>query len=209
MAEVTPQHWRSLERVSPALFLTAGGLIVVHAAFRGLEAFTAVNPPVDVFGPAGYLLALLGLFGLYPALLARKPRLARIAAGVTVIPLAGWVIIVAWIVATAAGALPPQEEVLPGIFYVVHLAAVILSYSLFGAASLGTDAQPRSFTLLLFVPAVLFVGMIAGAALIGNSPYGAFAIGSGLALHHLALGSVLRTAVRTDDDATVGDVTIG
>lgn len=209
MVDVTEPRWKPLGRLSPALFLAAGGLITGHAALRGVEAFTGIDPPPDVFGPAGNLLALLGLVGLYPALVDRNQWLARAAAGVAVVPLVGWVVLTAWTVGGAAGAVSPHSEVLPGAFYAIHMATVILTYGLFGAASLRTDAYPRTLGVLLFGPPVMFVVMVVGAAALGTSASGPFIVGSGLALLHLAMGSVLRADVRSDSDAPAGDPTAG
>lgn len=209
MGDATNQRTRSLEAASPALFLAAGGLITVHAGLRGVEAFTSIAAPPDVFGPIGYLLAIIGLFGLYPALVTRNSVLARVAAAVAVVPLVGWVVITTSTVGRAVGLLPPQAAVLPGVFYAVHLGSVMLTYGLFGAVSLRADARPRVFGALLLGAPALFVVMIAGAAVLGNSAAGSFAVGGGLALLHLAAGSVLRADVRTARDASTGDPTPG
>lgn len=199
-----------LERRSPTLFVIGGGLVVGHAALRGIEAFTGMATPPDVFGPTGYLVALVGLFGLYPALADRMPTLARVAAVVAAIPLMGWVVISAWSFGEVAGVLPSQSEAFPGVFYMVHLVTVILTYGLFGVATLRTDVHSGTVGVLLLMPPALFIVMITGAAIVGTSAFGAFLIGSGLALIHLAIGATLRTGSSPANHETPAeDVTMG
>lgn len=207
MVEVSTTRVGSLERWSSTLLLVAGGLIVGHAAIRGIEAFTEMPVPADVFAPAGYLVALLGLFGLYPSLVEEEPTFARAAAVVAAVPFAGWIVISTWSLGELAGVLPDQAVALPGAFFVVHLVTVVLTYVLFGVSSLRADAQDGTIGLLLLAPALLFVGMVVGDALVGYAAVGAFAVGTGQALVHLAIGSALQTASPSGTDATVGDVT--
>ena len=96
MKGVTASHWKSLEHWSPTLFLAAGVLFVGHAAVRGIEAFTTVPTPVDVFGPSGYVAAILAILGLYPPLAARTPRIARVAAGIAALTAPAWALISGW-----------------------------------------------------------------------------------------------------------------
>lgn len=186
-------RWELLERASPRLFLLGGGLIVGHAAIRGIEAFTDITPPVDVFGPAGYLLALVGLLGLYPSLTDRTPKMARVALPVAAVPLAGWIMITARSVGAVAGLIGSSGEVVPGVFFMGHIVAMILTYSVFGVAVLRSGRQPRAVGVLLLMVPVLFVTMVAGAAVIGDVAAGAFVIGSLLAVTHLAVGYSLQT----------------
>lgn len=207
MVGVSASHFESLENWSPVLFLFAGGLVIGHAAIRGVEAFTDVAPPPDVFGPTGYLLAVLGLLGLYPALADRTPRLARTAAVVAAVPLVGWVIISASSFGEVAGVLPSESWVLPGVFFVVHLVTMVLTYVLFGVASLRAGVHSRTVGRLLLVPPALFVVMMAGGATVGYSAPGAFVVGSGLALAHLSIGAVLWAGTPTDHQAPSADAT--
>lgn len=200
--------WESLERWSPTLFLLGGGLVVGHATVRGIEAFTGLVPPPDVFGPPGYLLALVGLLGLYPALVERSPRLVRFATVVAIGPLVGWMALTAGTVADAVG-LVPLTTVLPATFYVAHLLLLILTYALFGVASLRSGSYSRVLEFLLFVPALLMGALLVGATTVGHVAVGAFVIGSGQALVHLAIGGVLRAGVSTDSQTPAGDAVAG
>lgn len=196
----------SLESASPMLFRLGGSLVVGHAALRGLEAFTDIAPPVDLFAPTGYLIALVGLLGLYPAIRDRTPRVARVAVAVAAIPFAGWLAIAASSVGAITGVVPPQAAVLPGVIFVVHVVGMILTYSLFGVAVLRSDGHPRSVGVLLLVVPTLFTAMVAGAVLIGASAVGAFVIGSLLSLIHLAIGSQLRTGRTAIDHEAPADI---
>lgn len=202
------RYWESLERWSPTLFLVGGGLVVGHAAVRGIEAFTATAPPPDVFGPPGYLLALLGVLGLYPALVERTPRVARLAAVVALVPLVGWVGLSAVSFAAAAGVSVVQAPEGLGGLFVAHIVGVVLTYVLFGLASLRAGVHSRSIGLLLLMPPVLMGGMLAGAAVMGYSAIGAFVIGGAQALVHLTIGGVLR-GNPTETQAPAGDVMAG
>jgi hypothetical protein len=197
-----------LARWSPALFLAGGGLVVGHAAVNGVEAFTTNTPPPDVFGPAGYLLAVVGLLGLYPALVERTPRLARAAATVAAVPLAGWVVVLTVTLGEFAGVVAPVSASLPGWFLAVHLATLLLVYVLFGVAGLRSGGHLRTVGGLLLVAPALWVAMLAGAALLGNGAVGPFLVGAGQALVHLGVGATLRAA-RLDEETPAGDPTPG
>lgn len=206
MGVVSTRRLELLEQWSPTLFLVGGGLIVGHAVIRGIEAFTEMSVPADVFGPAGYLVALVGLFGLYSALVEEEPTFARAAAVVASAPLVGWVVILAWSLGEVAGVLIPQSAVFPGAFFMVHIVTVVLTYVLFSVASLRADVHVRTIGFLLLAPPLLFVVMIMGGTIMGYSAGGAFVVGTGQALVHVAVGSVLRTDHPSGSAAATGDV---
>lgn len=210
MVKTRKPYWASLETWSPTLFLLGGGLLVGHAAIRGLQAFTDISSPADVFGPAGFLLALVGLYGLYPPLVDRAPKLARAGAAVGAVLLVGWTVIFAWGFGQILGELPPQSEVFPGVFFMVQLVAIILTYGLFGAAALRTDVYSMAVGLLLFVPPVLIFVLLADVAILGDAGLGALVVGSAQAVAHLAIGYSLRIRSSPGDQETpAGSVTTG
>lgn len=57
-------------------------LLLDHAAVQGIEAFTSLTPPTDVFGTTGHLVAHVGLAGLYPLIVDRTPTAAKTAESV-------------------------------------------------------------------------------------------------------------------------------
>ena len=194
MKGVTASHWKSLDYWSPTLFLAAGVLFVGHAAVRGIEAFTTVPTPVDVFGPSGYVAAILAILGLYPPLAARTPRIARVAAGIAALTAPAWALISGWNFGEAAGLLPPQSDVLPGVFFGVVIVATLLLYLLFGVASLRSGIHTRTFSILLLAPVTLFLLLIVGSVLLPlNAAAGGVVIGGGMAIAHGAIGATLLT----------------
>jgi len=192
--------WKPLARWSPTLFLAAGVFFVGHAAVRGIEAFTAMPPPIDVFGPAGYVVAILGLLGVYPALADRSRRIARLAAGTAGVTAPAWLLIAGWNFGEAAGMLPPQTDVLPGAFFAVVVAATLLLYLLFGIASLRAGVHARSFGVLLLAPVALLALLIVGGVFLSiASETGGVVIGGGMTIIHGAIGGTLATGrMRTD-----------
>lgn len=201
-------RWELLEQASPKLFLLGGTLIVGHAAIRGLEAFTAITPPVDIFAPTGYLLALVGVLGLYPSLRTQTPRLARVASATAVVPLGGWVTITVASVGELTGVLTPDAVVLPGAVFGVHMLGLLLAYTLFGVTVLWGGRHPRAVGVLLLVVPTLFIGIVAGAAVMGPSSGGAFVIGSLSALTHLTIGYSLQTNRGTIDHETATELEV-
>lgn len=201
---------KSLERWSPTLFLAAGVLFVGHAVVRGIEAFTTMPPPIDVFGPTGYVAAILGLLGLYPALVDRTPVTARVAAVAAAATAPAWILISGWNFGDAAGALPPQTDVLPGAFFVAVIVSTLLVYLLFGVASLRAGVHGRTFGVLLLAPTALFFLLLVGGVLLStNSAAGGVVVGGGLAIVHGAVGGTLVTRrARTDVVDASADVTV-
>lgn len=195
MVETTTSRWNMLEQRSATAFLVAGALLVVFAALLGVEAFMDRTAPEDLFGPAGFLVAMVGLLGLYPTIVDRAPKLARTAAVLAAVSAIGWFVITGLSIAEVAEILPPLENlgVLGVAIIVVAGIAMVLAYSLFGVTSLHVDSRSRTLGLLLLAPPAIFAVMLVGGA-IGYTPaWSAFALGSGQALVHLAIGTTLRT----------------
>jgi hypothetical protein len=171
----------------------------------GIEAFTALSTPPDVFVTAGHLVALLGLVGLYPGLVERTPRLARSAVALAAVPAAGWVVMTVGQLLVVAGAWPSLSAVLPGAFFVGLLATSILAYGLFGAAALRTGRDSRRVGLLVLAPGGLMAVLLVDSALTGASAVDGLVLGGGMGAAMLALGVELRTwPVRTGATSPVG-----
>jgi hypothetical protein len=200
----------SIEQWTPTLFLVSGVLLVGHAAISGLRAFTDVATPVDVFGPVGFLLALVGLYGLYPELADGTPKLARSGAIVAAVPVVDYAVISASAFGQMVEVLPPISDFLPAVFFVLHLGAMTLAYALFGVATLRTETHPRPISFLLLAPPVLIVVQMASAAIVENPAVGAFLVGSALAVVHLAIGYSLKAGSGAHDHGKpTGDVNRG
>lgn len=178
------------ERTS-VLFFVAGGLFVLFAASHGVEAFMNRAAPKDVFGPAGFAFAFVGMLGMYPTLADRSPWLSLagavfaslgvIAASVTAVWHVGL-----WVV-------PAVTPAYVSVFAGGMVLGQFLGYTPFGIASLRAGAHSRTVGLLLVaVPTVLAV-MIATVAMGYATSGSAVILGSAQALIHLAIGVTLRT----------------
>lgn len=202
-------RWDQLEHWSPTLVLAAGVLFVGHAAVRGVEAFTSMPPPVDVFGPTGYVAAILGLMGLYSSVADRTPTIGRIAALTAVVTVPAWVLIAGLNFGEAAGILTPQIDVLPEGFFALVIVTTLLVYLLFGVACLNADRHTRTLGGLLLAPAALLGLLMVGSVALPIGPAaGGVVIGSGLALTHGAIGGTLLTGrARADHMTASADVT--
>ena len=193
MAPSSAAHWSSIERWSPTLFLAGGGGVVTHAGLNGIEAFTALQTPPDVFVTTGHLVALVGLLGLYPRLVDATPRLARLAAATAAAPIAGWTVMTVGQVLVVAGAWPSLDAILPGAFFVALLVSSGLAYGLFGAATLRRGRGSRSVGLLVLAPGALMAVLLVDSALTGLTALDGFLVGGALAVAILALGVKLRS----------------
>lgn len=187
------RRWRTLERLSPTLFLLGGAGVITHAAIQALEAFTEVNPPADVFVTAGHLLALAGLLGLYPALRGRTPRLATAGLAATGLGVAGWIVMTAAQLLSVAGAVGSLTALFPGAFFVGVIAVTILAYTLVGAAALHADAGATLDGLLVLAPAALLLALLGKSVVAGVGAADGAVIGGGLAFSMLALGVRLQS----------------
>lgn len=152
-----------LERWTPALFLASGGILVIFAVNTGLMTYTGTSYPIvgEVIGPVGFLLSVVGLIGLYPALADQVPTLARAAVAVTLIAAVCWILIIVGGIGETAGVLP-QGGVLPTAIRIVVLVTMILGFILFGVSSLRTDGHPMSVGVLLLVLPTMLLSLLTG-----------------------------------------------
>jgi len=210
MVTGTRPRWSSVERWSPILFLVGGSLMVGHAALLGVQAFSSLTTPPDLFGPAGHLVGVAGLLGLYSMLADRMPTLTRVAGTVAAAALASWAVMTLTRVLAMAGIVSSVSGVLPGPLFVLAFGSTILTYLLFGAATVRVDHSPRVVGLLVLAPAALLVVVLVDSAITGVSAFEGLLVSGGLALSMLALGHTLRTWDRpTDRELPAGEVTVG
>lgn len=202
--------WDSAGALSPTLFLVGGALLLGHAGVQGLEAFTALDPPPDLFVTAGHLVAVLGLLGLYPVLAPVARRLARGAAAATLVAATGWAVMAtAHAVAVMDGA-TSLAGVLPAGVGPAVVVLTVAAYALTGAGALLADDGSRLVGALVLAPAALIVVLLADAAVTGASALDGVVIGGGLAVSMLALGHRLRRWDRlTGPAATATDASVG
>ena len=189
----------SINERTGALFLVAGGLFVVFAAFHGVEAFMNRSAPKDIFGPAGFAFAFLGMIGLYPRLADRSRWLTRVGAVFATIGLITSAINSVWHVGiwVAPAAIPTESAALPAGM----VLGQFLGYIPFGLASLRAGVHSRTVGLLLVavptVLAVMIVTVATGYATAGS----AVVLGSVQAVLHLAIGFTLRSKGAQSDSA--------
>lgn len=195
----------SIERRTGTLFLVAGAMFFIFAAMWGVEAFMNRSAPKNVFGPAGFAFAFLGMLGMYPALADRSRRLAGLGAIVAIVGVVGaaanslsyigW-----WVLPTVVP--DPNTVALVGGMVVGMVLGQFLGYISFGVASMRAGVHSRAVGLLLVaVPTVLAV-MIATVATGYAGPGSATVLGSVQALLHLAIGYTLRKDGVPTDRAT-------
>jgi hypothetical protein len=174
------------------LFLIAGASLVIHAAHHGLEALASVEHPLHhefPLGITGITPGLIALLGLYPKTTDRFPKLARIGAVIAVLGAAGWIVMGISIGVEELGVEPPAWI---GAVGLVMILSVILAYLIFSGAGRRTDIVSQCTGLALLTPVlVMFMNLGIVAAGLG-SLVGQFAVASGFALAHLAIGSTLR-----------------
>lgn len=195
----------SINARTESLFLIAGGLFVIFAALNGVETFLNKSAPKDIFGPAGFAFAFLGMFGLYPHLVGRTQWMTRIGAVFATIGLVASAITSIWHVGIWMA-----PAVTPTFFAALPAGMVLgqfLGYVPFGVASLRAGVHSRTVGLLLIaVPAVLAVMIVTVAT--GYATSGsAVVLGSVQALIHFAIGYTLRTDAIAKDRVTPTDTT--
>jgi hypothetical protein len=194
--------WDSLERWGATVFLVAGGLATVFLINTLLTTFTGTSYPVvgGLVGPIGFLISVVGLFGLYPALADRTPRLARVAAVVAVIPLLGWTTIIVGGLGEAVGVWgqPPEwAAILP----LITIVTMLLAFGLFGVTNLRAGVHSRIVGGLLLVESAMYLLLLSGAV-------PAFVIDIGHVVALLGVGIALRTeGVPTESTDPAADAT--
>lgn len=175
---------------SHILFLCAGGLMIVFAVNTYLKTFTGTSYPViqGVVAPAGFLIGVVGLFGLYAGLADRSHAIARVGGVVTAVAAVGWIAVI--VASLALGGEPggPLAAV-----PIVTIASMIIAFALFGVISIRFGDYSRVVGVLLLVESVMFLLVIAGVP--------GYLIDTGHVLAYLGIGMTLRTRVIPSDGA--------
>ena len=164
---------RTLETNISKLFLVGAALYAVFVASEILTTYKGTSiPQAETFASLATILIPLGLLGLYPVLVKRRPYLSRAAAVLIVIAALCWSILV-----VGAGILEPAGILTepPGPLALtpfVGMTTLYLGYAVFGITVLLADAHPTVVGILLLVAAVvipLFFTILSGLPLfIGN-----------------------------------------
>lgn len=159
--------WGSLEAKAPVLFLLGGLLYGIGTAGLILTTYTGTSFGADTtFAALGKVLVPLGLLGLYPSLVNRRPYLTRAAAALTVIPIGCWsLVFVGEAVLEPTGLVTEAPEPL-AVAPFVGFIGLYLAFALFGLTALLEDVHPRVLVgLLLVYPAMfpLWMTVLSGA----------------------------------------------
>lgn len=200
--------WGMLEKWSPMVFFTAGGLFALLSVLSGLNAVAetgiALSPAV-VF--VCMLVVFVGLLGLYPRLADRDIRLAKVGIGL----LGGTVAISI----PAIGVFTPSTGLFVGETTALALVIAVafgatLTVVTFGFAMHRTGAYLRPVGDLLLLMAASTSVMIGAMVVYGHStpswipPVVNGSVGMSLG----AIGFVLRAgAVTTVNSDLTGDIT--
>lgn len=189
MLQDTILRWETIERWSPRMFFAGGMLMAAHATMMGIQAFTSMATPPDVFAPTGSLLVFVGVFGIYRSVSERAPTASHVGAGCVGLAVVGFSVIAVGNAAELGGVVPPDWV---AIFAVLALVGAIPGFLAFGVASLHAKTHPRRVGVLLMAPAGLFLSLIVSVLVLEASAIGGLFVGSGLALTYLMLGYSLR-----------------
>lgn len=192
------------------MLLVGGTLMVGHAVTLGMQAFTNLSTPPDLFGPTGHLVALVGVLGLYPVLTDRTATLVRAASAVGALAIVSWAVMGVTRTLTVAGVVSGVSDVLPGVFFLIVFGSTILTYVLFGVATLRVGDRSWVVGLLVLAPGALILAALMASIIAQVTALTGVVIGSGLSVSMLVLGYRLRTWGRlADTPAPAGTVTAG
>lgn len=198
----------TVNRLSSTLFLISGCLMLGHAGLLGLQAFSGLAAPPDFIGPAGHLVALVGLIGLYPGLVDRWPMTTRAGGAVAAVAIGGWGVTTGTRFLEVIGAV--GSDLLPGAFVGLMLLATVLTYVIFGVATARVTEWPSRVGLLVGSPAVFLLVVLGASLVVRVAAREGFVISVGLALAMVLLGYTFRTgAAGTGQVDRTGDVTMG
>ena len=183
--------------MSPTFFLIAGGFFLINAVIvvsgitTGSERMTTLLG--ETFNAAAWAIALVGLLGLYPGVADRSRWLSRIGAICATIGVVVFTVLSGLSLAFYARIVEGSIQnlvplILPGV-----ILGGVLSFLLFGIATLRTEVYPRVIGSLLLLPPFIVVLNIFGGAAGLDSQYFLLGIVSGLLVVSLVIGFRLRS----------------
>lgn len=161
MLDVSTHQLESLAKWSATAFIVAGLARLLNVALQNLDMFMEATSPEwsrDLTLLIAFGAAYIGLFGLYPQVANRSPRLAR--GGVWLAAFAGVAILASIIGKYATG--QPEPPGLLKALPLVYLIGTPLSFLLFGVASWRTRTPSRTVGLLLLGVVAAFILLVAG-----------------------------------------------
>lgn len=153
----------ALEKNAWLVYLVASIPVIVFAANTYLTTYEGTSYAIigDLIGPFGFFLGAVGLLGLYPALAERRPTLARGAAGLAVIPVVLWGLIIAQGIGELLGVWGEWTSpfvVIPP----VTLVTMLLAFAVFSALVLSTGSHSWFVGGFLLLESAMFVALIGG-----------------------------------------------
>lgn len=153
--------WTWLEQRTAAVFLGAGGLMLVTIVFGTLDRLssTSLEALAGVAAIAGIVVSVMGLLGLYPRLAAVAPRQARVGLLLVAPPAIYLVLNLVWTIPTIAlPDWPALTALLPGDFIGVLFILFALGIVIFGIIGLRTAVPSRPVGgFLLVLAAAWFI----------------------------------------------------
>lgn len=146
-----------LEAKAPILFLLGGVLYGIGTVGLILTTYTGTSFGMDTtFAALGKVFVPLGLLGLYPALIERRPYLSRAAAAIAVIPIACWSLaFVGGGILEPAGIVTEAPDPL-ALAPFVGFIGLYVAFALFGIAAFLADVHPKILVVLLLVYPAMF-----------------------------------------------------
>lgn len=195
MALVSQERWGSLETWSPMLFLVGFVLTLVFAVIHGaaylVDSFSFVEwlyPTVLI----GRLAVLLGVAGLSVRIANRHSRLGKLSRGVVSLAILFTTGLVTLAILETVGITTP----IIAVFGIGTVLLTILTFLVFGAAGLGTDAYPSVVGGLLLIATLAVVFVLVGQGTFSTNFRGA--VGEAVnASVFLAMWYTLEKAVET------------
>ena len=156
--------WNAAERYRAAVFLAAGGLLLVTGIINGIDVFTSIETQHGVLlwlegltGFGGVVLSFVGILGVYPDLRNAAPRMARIG-----ILLAGgptgffsFVVVSCGVLAPVMG-FPSLKSLVPSFVTIIGVTLFLFSIAItiFGVASFRTSVPSRAVGGALVIVAI-------------------------------------------------------
>jgi hypothetical protein len=160
----------SLQGRSKTIFVIAAILLVLNVVGAGINAFTelAIGQTMkDIFQSLGYGTALIGALALYPTLVSRSRRLARIGAALAALGVIGMAVLATAYILNAVGMVAVVPDWVPPMGVGVPLGQ--LGLALFGIAALRSGAYSLPVGLFLMGPLLVFILFIVGALVVGEA----------------------------------------
>lgn len=195
--------WNSLEQWSATAFLVAGLLFVASAAVTVVDIAVGAEQLRLQLGQAtvgaGWIAGLIGLLGLYPRHVDRDRWPVRVGAVFVAIGLVGYLIMTVGVLAIFSGVPESDLEPLEPVFLPMMLVGSVLTFPLFGLASLRVGNHSRAVGALLIGQTIVFGANVASP----SSAEVVFVVLVALVLINLGVGYLLGDVSGRLDDENV------